>query len=53
MTLVPPDVRSRLFARSYLSGGLNKISLRIGLDLDRKIYVKMLITLIQILCFQL
>ena len=53
MTLVSLNMRSRQFTRSYLSGGLYKIPITTGLDLGRKISVKVLSVLMQKLGFQL
>ena len=47
------NVRSRQFIKSYLSGGLCKIPIRTGLDLGRKISIKILSVLMQKLGFQL
>ena len=44
-------MRSRQFAKSYLSGGLYKILIRSGLDLGRKISTKILFILMQKLGF--
>ena len=41
-TLVSLNVRSRQFKKSYLSGGLYKIPVKTGLDLGRKISIKIL-----------
>ena len=46
-------MRSRQFTKSYLSGGLYKIPIRTGLDLGRKISIKILSVLIQKLGFRL
>ena len=43
----------RQFRKSYLSGGLCKIPIRTGLDLGRKISIKILFVLIQKSGFQL
>ena len=43
------NVRSRQFTKSYLSGGLYKIPVRTGLDLGRKISVKILKTALSII----
>ena len=53
MTLVPLNLRSRQFAKSHLSGGLHKIPIRTGLDLGRKISIKIFSVLMQKLGFQL
>ena len=45
-------MHSRLFTKSYLSGGLYKIPIRTGLDLGRKISIKILSVLVEILGFQ-
>ena len=45
------NVRSRQFTKSYLSGGLYKIPVRTGLDLGRKISIKILSVLMQKLDF--
>ena len=47
------NVRSRQFTKSYLSGGLYKIPVRTGLDLGRKISIKILSVLTQKLGFRL
>ena len=52
-TLVSLSVRSRQFTKSYLSGGLHKIPIRTGLDLGRKISIKIFSVLMQKLGFQL
>ena len=41
------NVRSRKFAKWYLSGGLYQIPIRSGLDLGRKISIKILSVLMQ------
>ena len=46
-------MRSRQFETSYLSGGLYKIPIRTGLDLGRKISIKILSVLMQKLGFRL
>ena len=46
-------MRSRQFTKSYLSGGLYKIPIRTGLDLGRKISIKILSVLMQKLGFRL
>ena len=46
-------MRSRQFIKSYLSGGLYKIPIRTGLDLGRKISIKILSVLMQKLGFRL
>ena len=46
-------MRSRQFTKSYLSGGLNKIPVRTGLDLGIKISIKILSVLMQKLGFRL
>ena len=51
-TLVSLNVLSGKFTRSYLSGGLHKITIRTGLDLGRKIFIKMLSVLMQKLGFR-
>ena len=43
------NVHSRQFTKSYLSGGLYKIPVRTGLDLGRKISVKILKTALSII----
>ena len=53
MTLVSSNVRSRQFTKSYLSEGLYKIPIRTGLDLGRKISIKMLSFLMQMFGFRL
>ena len=53
MTLVPLNLRSRQLAKSHLSGGLHKIPIRTGLDLGRKISIKIFSVLMQKLGFQL
>ena len=52
-TLVLLNVRSKQFAKSYLSVGLYKILIRTGLDLGRKISIKILSVLMQKLGFPL
>ena len=52
-TLVLLNVRCRQFTKSYLSGALYKIPIRTGLDLGRKISIKILSVLMQKLGFQL
>ena len=47
------DVRSWQFTKSSLSGGLYKIPIRTGLDLGRKISIKILSVLMQKLGFRL
>ena len=42
-------MRSRQLTKSYLSGGLYKIPVRTGLDLGRKISVKILKTALSII----
>ena len=44
---------SRQFTKSYLSGGLYKVSIRTGLDLGRKVSIKILSILMQKLGFRL
>ena len=53
MTLVTLNVGSRKFAKSYLSGSLYKIPVGTGLDLGRKISIKILSVLMQKLDFRL
>ena len=45
------DGRSRRFNKSCLSGGLCKVPIRTGLDLDRKLSIKRLAVLKQNLSF--
>ena len=47
------NVRSGQFTKSYLSGGLYKIPIRTGLDLGRKVSIKILSVLMQKLGFRL
>ena len=47
------NVRSRQFTKSHLSGGLYKIPVRTGLNLGRKIFIKILSVLMQKLGFRL
>ena len=46
-TLVSLNVRSRQFTKSHLSEGLFKIPIRTGLDLPRKIFIKIPSVLMQ------
>ena len=47
------NVRSRQFTKSHLSGDLYETPIKTGLDLGRKIYIKMLFVLMQKIGFRL
>ena len=51
--LLSLNARSRQFTKLYLSGGLYKIPIKTGLDLCRKISMKILSVLMQKLGFPL
>ena len=53
MALVTLNVGSRKFTKSYLSGSLYKIPIGTGLDLGRKISIKIFSVLMQKLDFRL